>query len=270
MEVGISTASLFRRVFTEDAPVLLRNAGAECCEIFLNTFSEYEPDFVDLLCERIAAQGLRVLALHPQSLQFEPQLFSVYERQRMDAVALFRKILRAGQRLGAKFYVMHGSATLDGAAKNLQLEWLAKQYQALCDIAKEEGMTLTQENVSWCANSYPAFGVHLQERMGNRDLKFTLDCKQAIRAGHMPMDFIDAWGDQIVHWHLCDYTPNPQGGYRWQMPGQGVCDFAALAQALRARGYRGAAMLEVYSDMYEDMDALGESYAHLKSTLQGI
>ncbi|MCL2671234.1 MAG: sugar phosphate isomerase/epimerase [Clostridiales bacterium] len=267
MEVGISTASLFRRAYTEDAPALLRGAGTAFCEIFLNTFSEYEPGYIDLLCERVAAQNLRVLAVHPQSLQFEPQLFSIYDRQREDALMFYRKILHAGQKLGAKYYVLHGSATLGGAAKNIQVERLAKHYQLLCDTAGEYGLTLTQENVSWCNSQTPDFGLRLQEQMGNRDLKFTLDCKQARRAGQEPMAFIEAWGDQIVHWHLCDYAPNPAGGHQWRMPGQGVCDFAALARALRAKGYRGAAMLEVYSDMYSDLDELAASYDYLRNIL---
>ena len=270
MEVGVSTACFFNRVLCEDSPALLRLAGAGLGEIFLNTFREYEPCFIALLKERTEEQGIRIISVHPQSTQFEPQLFSVYERQQKDALAVYRKVLQAAQTLGARYYVMHGSLTLGGAAKNLQIKRMADNYRMLCNIASDYGIQLTQENVSWCANSYPEFGLHLQEEMGSQDLKFTLDCKQAVRAGYDPMRFIETLGGQIVHWHLCDYAPRREGGYFWRLPGQGICDFAALATALRLSGYQGAGMLEVYSDMYADMDELKACRDYLEKQLDCI
>ncbi len=52
MEIGISTASLFRRQFNEDALVTLNQLDARVCEVFLGTYSEYTEEFAKLLKER--------------------------------------------------------------------------------------------------------------------------------------------------------------------------------------------------------------------------
>ena len=52
MKVGISTATFFTRVLTEDSFSVIRRLGADCAEVFLTTWYEYEPSFADLLRER--------------------------------------------------------------------------------------------------------------------------------------------------------------------------------------------------------------------------
>ena len=98
-------------------------------------------------------------------------------------------------------------------------------------------------------------------------MHFTLDVKQAVRSGYAPAAYLDAVGDRLVNVHLCDYAVREDGGYVWRMPGQGACDFAALAQALRAHGYAGPAFVEVYSDMYRELDALFESRAYCEAQM---
>ena len=69
MNVGISTASIFNKAMVEDTPPLLSAMGCRTIEVFLNTFSEYRPDFVRLLRERIDDAGLIVYSVHPMSNQ---------------------------------------------------------------------------------------------------------------------------------------------------------------------------------------------------------
>ena len=85
MQVGISTASFFNRLEVEDALVDLSSHGVRLCEVFLDTYSEYEPSYIDLLARRLAGRSLSVYSVHRMGTQFEPQLFSIQERQRNDA-----------------------------------------------------------------------------------------------------------------------------------------------------------------------------------------
>ena len=85
MEFGISTAAFYRRAATEDALCHIREQGASLCEVYLESFSEYTPDFAHLLRQRADALGLRVVSVHPMGTQFEPQLFSLSVRQHDDA-----------------------------------------------------------------------------------------------------------------------------------------------------------------------------------------
>ncbi len=267
MEIGVSTASYFNRMQVEDALLDIGAHGVGLCEIFLNTFSEYRPAFIDLLCERITAAGLRVFSVHPMSTQFEPLLFSLHSRQRGDAWKLFELVLQAAHKLGASHYVMHGPANLSGAARNLQLGRIAPIFRKMIARAAEYNVTLTLENVSWCVFSKPEYGAALREAVGGRSLKFTLDVKQAIRAGSSPLAFIDAVGDDIVNLHLCDAVTQPDGTYTLTMPGSGTVDFAAIAAALRLRGYVGPAFIEVYSDMFSDISEIYQSLELMRKLL---
>jgi sugar phosphate isomerase/epimerase len=232
--------------------------------VFLNTFSEYEPAFVEMLAERLFAANIEVFSVHPMSMQFEPQLFSIHPRQREDALALFERVLSAGKRLGAKCYVMHGPARLFGGVKNIELARIAPIFLNLAERAQRYGIQLTLENVSWCVFNEPEFGARLQA-LTDGSIKHTLDVKQAVRSGFDPMDYIRAVGEHIINVHLCDATRLPTGGVRYEMPGFGEYDFVSMFNLLSEKGYAGPAFIEVYSDMYEEIPTLYESLSRVNN-----
>ena len=45
MKVGISTATFFTKVLTEDSFSVIKRLGADTCEVFLTTFYEYKDAF---------------------------------------------------------------------------------------------------------------------------------------------------------------------------------------------------------------------------------
>lgn len=83
MKVGISTATFFSKVLTEDSFSVIQQCGGECAEVFLTTYTEYEPAFGDLLQAR--RDGLEIYSVHSLNTQFEPQLFNAAPRTRNDA-----------------------------------------------------------------------------------------------------------------------------------------------------------------------------------------
>ncbi len=270
MDVGISTASIFNKTMVEDVPALLSPMGCRIIEVFLNTFSEYRPDFVRLLRQRIDDAGLSVYSVHPMSSQFESQLFSIHPRQKADALSIYREALNAGRILGATHYVMHGSPHLGGTAKNLELDRIAPIFNELLDVAAEYGITLCLENVSWCFFHTPAFGAELKARLGDHRLKFVLDIKQAVRSGEDPFAFVEAVGEDMANWHLCDYAFDEAGKLSLKMPGQGQCDFLSLGRAMVDKCYNGPAFIEVYSDMYKDLEELKSSFEFMNKTLSPL
>ena len=52
MQIGISTATLFGRLYNEDALPVLNDLNAEVVEVFLETYSEYTESFARLLKSR--------------------------------------------------------------------------------------------------------------------------------------------------------------------------------------------------------------------------
>ena len=270
MNVGISTASIFNKAMVEDIPAILAPLGCREIEVFLNTFSEYRPAFVQMLRRRVDEAGLSVYSVHPMSNQFEAQLFSIHPRQKQDAFSVYRDALNAGRILGATHYVMHGSPHLGGTAKNLEMERIMPVFKELLDVAAEYGITLCLENVSWCFFHAPAFGAELKRRLGDRRLKFVLDIKQAIRSGEDPFAFVEAVGEDLENWHLCDYAFDESGKLSLKMPGQGQCDFLALGKVMVEKGYSGPAFIEVYSDMYRDLSQLKSSFEYIRTTLSTV
>lgn len=264
MVIGISTASIFSRCAVENTPPLLRTLGAEHAEVFLNTYSEYDDPILGELAGSCRDAGVSVYSVHPMSLQFEPQLFSVHPRQQSDALRVYEKVLNACRVLGATHYVMHGAAVLSNGAQNLRVDRLAPKFSDLCRMAEDAGVTLCLENVSWCMLRQPSFALDLQQAMGSHALKFCLDVKQSIRSGVDPAAFVDALGTDIANIHLCDYATTSDG-FIWRMPGQGEYDFTSLAKKLKSIGYRGGAFLEVYNNMYEDYSALANAFKYIKS-----
>lgn len=266
METGISTASIFNRAELYDQPALIKAMGCSLIEVFLNTFSEYEPGFIRGLKDRIEASGLRVYSVHPMSTQFEAQLFSIHKGQKQDALAVYRKVLAAAKTLGAAHYVMHGSPHLGGAAKNLQVERLAPVFEELIEEAQQQGIRLCLENVSWCFFNKPAFGEALKGLLKDSRLGFVLDIKQAARSGEDPFAFLQVMDTQLANVHICDYVPVQQG-VCCKLVGEGSFPFDRLKGELKRIGYKGPAFLELYSDMYRDFAQLRESYQKLKQLL---
>ncbi len=258
VKTGISTASFFDTLMLEDAPALFRQWGVRNAEYYLNSYCEYDPAFVDRLARETEDAGIRVIGIHPMSLQYEPLLFTPHPRQRQDAMKAYELVLRAGERLKADHYVMHGPVVLNGVAKNLQLERLAPIFDTLSDMAEDHGLHLTLENVSYSIMPTPEVGLAIRSLI-KRPLYHTLDIKQAIRAGADPLAFVDALSEYILAVHACDCDFSGEKP-RWCLPPQGGYDFKRLVDALKKKGFDGAVLLEAYSDMYRDKAELKDAY----------
>lgn len=264
LQAGISTASFFNKCMLEDTPKKIANMNVGIIEVFFNTFSEYKQEFVSNLNKRVIDNGLSVYSVHPMGTQFEPQLFSIHERQRSDAEDIFKSALNAANILGAKYYIMHGPANLGGAVRNMNLSRVGAIARRLCDIAGAEGIDISWENVSWCLYNYPEFANELFASANADNLTFTLDTKQAMRSGFTPMEYLLALDRNLVNIHLCDYRLMPGGLAVPQCMGKGDCDFEAIKTHLDSIGYSGPVMLELYSDLYDNDYQLLESYEYIK------
>ena len=256
---GISTASFFDKLMLEDAPALFRQWGVRNAEYYLNSYCEYDPAFIDRLAKETEDAGIRVIGVHPMSLQYEPLLFTPHPRQRSDAMKAYELVLRAGERLHADHYVMHGPVVLGkGVSKNLQLERLAPIFDTLSDMAEDHGLHLTLENVSYSIMPTPEIGKEIRSLI-TRPLYHTLDIKQAIRAGVDPLAFVEAFGTHILAVHACDCDLSGEKP-RYCLPPHGGYDFRRLIDALKGRDFQRSVLLEAYSDMYREISELKDAY----------
>ena len=117
VKLGISTASLFLRKNNEEARPLLNEWGIPYAEVFLTSFSEYNPRFASALA---AGKGeVRVHSVHVLNTQFEPQLYAQHPRVQTDAYDWLKKTMLSAKNLGARHYTFHGIARLKRTFRQL-------------------------------------------------------------------------------------------------------------------------------------------------------
>lgn len=254
MQIGLSTAAYYGRLETEEAAAKVAALGLPCCEVFLETFSEYSPQFGALVKANLG--DTRAVSIHAKTQHFESDIYGQSPRQRADAFGLMERFLDAGKVLGAHVYVYHGPARIRGGRPGFGA-WDEGITRAMA-MARARGIDLSWEVVSWCHLRMPELVGAFRKQWP--DLHYVLDIKQVHEMGQDPMDYIRAMGDRLRHVHVLDFAANG----RLVLPGQGVFDFRAFARALRDNGYTGDVILEPYADVIPNDAALMESIAYLR------
>lgn len=254
MQIGLSTAAFYGRLETEDAAMKVASFGVPCCEVFLETYSEYTRAFGDLVKASLGA--VRAVSIHAKTQHFESDIFGYSARQRADAFSMMEGFLDAGQALGAEIYVYHGPANMRGFTPDFD-RWrdAIERVMALCAL---RGIDFCWEVVSWCHLNNPARVTLFREMWPS--LYFVLDIKQVYELKQDVYAYIDAMGPRLRHVHVLDY--DARGCY--VLPGQGLFDFKKLARALKSSGYTGKIILEPYSDVVPNDEALAHSLLWLR------
>jgi sugar phosphate isomerase/epimerase len=243
MKIGMSSASFYPVVDTEDTIELMKETGFNCGEIFLNCPSEYEIDFIKKLNEKKNECEFDIISVHSFSSSFEPYLFDSYKRRVRDMMSQYKAVCRAAAMLGASFYTFHGMRFQ--GLDTLNMKKVIAVYEELSYIALDNGIKLCQENVSWCLSGNLKFLSMLKEECKS-PVYFTVDIKQAYKAGISPLKYINVMGDRLKNLHLNDRDDK----HVCLLPGQGNVDFSSIKQGLNAINYSGSGIIEVYRENY--------------------
>ncbi|MCM8709776.1 sugar phosphate isomerase/epimerase [Clostridium sp. SYSU_GA19001] len=260
MEIGLSSASFYPEVNTEDSIKLMASLGFTGGEIFLNTPSEYEEGFIDKLVEETLKYNFNVHSIHCCSSQYEPFLFDKYKRRREDMFVYYRKLCRAAKRLGAACYTFHGMRLSN--FNELDKKFIADIYNELSYISMEEGIKLAQENVSWCMSANLEFLKFLNESC-SYPIYFTLDIKQAFKAYIDPQKYIEVFGKNIVNFHINDRDEK----HICLLPGRGNVNYEQIISKLKDMGYDKMAIIEVYRENYGKYTELKETKTLLEKII---
>lgn len=263
MKIGISTASFFPNLYTEEAVSEIAKLGGDVCEVFFASRCEYTADFADVILQNIKKASdfanLQVHSVHALTNQFEPEIFSLNSRAFEDAVATFESVCNVAQIIGAKNYTFHGATMLKKAVKySFNFEHIAKRVNYICDIAKKYGITLCYENVHWAYFCTPEYFTTLKPMCPT--LGATLDIKQAMQSDIDWRLYLDAVKDRLKTVHLCDFDDNGN----LAIPGQGSFDFVTFFKALKDCGFNGPCLMEVYTKSYQNKDQLKHAFEFLK------
>lgn len=261
MKIGISTASFFSKELTEASFNVIKKLGIDTVEVFLSTFSEYKPEFVDGLLS--IKDNIDVYSVHTLNQQFEPELFNPMPRTRGDSETIFKQVCEDAGRLGAKCYTFHGPAKFKRIKYVLDYARIGTRVQELCEFVKKHsnGKTeFTYETVHWTYYNEPDYIAKLSPYT---DCKVCLDIKQIMQSGFDVYEYLKFIGNKLANVHLCDYNENDQ----LALPGKGSFDFVRFFRYLNDNGYTGPAMIEVYANNYSSYDELARSYDYLNECL---
>lgn len=259
MEIGVSTASLYP-LHAEDALAELASLGIKRAEIFANATCEaLDPVLSELLKIR-DENGMKITSFHPFSSPMESVfLFSEYDRRIAEMMELYRSFFVSMNRMGAKIFVLHGAILSSKCPPGHYM----KQFRMLAEAGKEYGITVAQENVSYCMSGDIEFLKLMKKELGEY-ANFVLDLKQARRSGADPLDYADVLGENIVHCHFSDADENGDC-----LPiGSGNFDFEALVKRLRNYGFDGAMIVELYRRNYGGFEELKKSAENLSEIVQ--
>lgn len=252
--IGVSSAC-FYPLETEKALETAGECGFTDLELFLNSPSELEDEFVDKLIAIKEKYNLNIVSLHPFTSFTESYfLFSNYERRFTDTIPLYEKYFSVASRLGADIFVIHG-AKIPGTISD---EEYCRRFAFLIEAGKKYGVRVCHENVVHHRCQSPSYLKMMKDNIGN-DFKVVLDIKQAYRASFSPYEFIDALGDSIVHIHISDRNDESD----CITPLRGVFDFSRLFETMKNIGYDGKYMIELYEWSYGDISEITEAYNRL-------
>jgi len=261
MRAGVSTASLYP-LHAEDAFNELAALGVDTAELFANSTSEAREPVTGLIEQTMKSSGMNIVSFHPFSSPMESVfLFSTYDRRIDEMVTLYREFFGTMRRLGARIFVLHGAIL----SSSCPPEHYIKQFRLLAQAGQEFGVTVAQENVSYCMSGSLDFLKYMKRELGSC-AKFVLDLKQSRRSHEDVFDIIRELGKDIVHLHVSDADSD-----RDCLPiGHGDFDFRRLIQEMNALGYDGAYMVELYRRNYDEYPRLKESVDNLRDIAAGL
>lgn len=261
VKLGISTASLFLLKNNEEALPLLNEWGIPYAEVFLTSFSEYNPRFASALA---AGKGdVKVHSVHVLNTQFEPQLYAEHPRVKADAYDWLKKAMLSAKNLGAHNYTFHGIARLKRTFRE-NLPRTAAETANIFVVCKEYGVRLCYENVEWALYNRP--GIFSELKKGCPGLGGVLDIKQARISGYDWREYLSEMGEDLATVHVSDVG---QDG-KMCLPGKGVFPFRELFERLKDVGFYGAVLIENYSKDYSQLSELRTSFEYLADLAQTI
>lgn len=259
MQLGLSTAAFYGKWETEEAAERIAALGFDCAEVFLQSDSEHTKEFAALVKRNLGS--IPCMSIHPLG-SYENYMAGRPARQVRDAFDRFRRILDAGAEMGAKTFVYHGRNTPQLKPLPWNLGWNIEAIAPMCEEAAQRGMVIGWENVYWCQLTEP--GRVLEAKEALPDVRFTLDIKQAMRAGCDPIEFVSAMGDRLCNVHICDWSEDG----RLCLPGEGIFDFKRLICALHDVGYGGPIILEPYLALIQSDETLMRSAAYMRHIIE--
>lgn len=151
-------------------------------------------------------------------------------------------------------------AGLLGMAEPQQRALTARNIALLADMAKDFGLVLYLESLSWSPLKSIAQQVELLDRAARDNVKLVVDYWHCYSAGETPEVIAGLNPDLIYGVHVCDSLLHDGGVpneviLRDVPTGSGVLDLQAWTDAVKATGYRGWWSCELFCRREQQQDS---------------
>lgn len=235
---------------------LVGESGAKYAEVFFNTHSELEEEYLYRLKAVKDKYSMEIVSVHPYTSIIETFMFFAKNDYKLaDSVKYYENYFKACNILGAKYVVFHGCLC---RARYMDMETYTKYLKILADRARRYDLYISQENVVHYKCGYRDNLSYLADNT-DQNLKFTFDLKQAVRAGESPYEFLDLMGERISHIHISDFDRRADS----LLPGKGEFDVKGLLAYAWEKYHVSTALIEVYNDRMSCREDLSRSLAFL-------
>ncbi|MFF5986719.1 sugar phosphate isomerase/epimerase family protein [Prauserella flavalba] len=189
---------------------------------------------------RVRASGLTVRSVNGDVGDLNRPVDDAGQRERDTHL---RRLLDLTEACGAPALVLPCGALSHEplASLDADLDLVARQLGRASAAAAGRGLAIWVEaphlyRLCWNTELAAALVARLDPAVG-----LVLDTSHLVASGGDPAAFARRFAERITHVHLRDATP----GHINHSIGNGVVDFAATFEALRATGYRGHSSLEL-------------------------
>ncbi len=241
---------------TVEAFKLLQKYGVTNIELFLNTFSELDNEYINKLKKIKDKTKQNIIALHPFTCALESFFFAThYDTRKKDGFDFYKQYFETCNKLEISFFNFHGMHKDVNYPLDIYCENIAK----LRDLGREFNVELCHENVVRCKFGYTKNIIKMRKLL-NDDISFTLDIKQMRRANIKTQDMVNAMGKCVKYLHLSDCDNDND----CTLPGTGNYDFEHLFNCLAQHNFTGDGVIELYSDSFTSVESIISSAQYLQ------
>jgi len=220
--------------------------GAELRRVWDTTAQDFKPDEVREAARIIADHGMAVCSIGSGFGKCDLD----DPKQVSDHMDLLRRAADVGLELGCT--LVRGFAFWDRDQVD-EKPWdrMLAAYEPVPDILEDKGIILGLENEAAC---YVGTSVHTRtflDRLGCERVKAIWDPANHVQdpQGRDVPAYPDGYAlirDDMVHVHVKDAAPGPDGGMPNVFLGMGICRWTEQLQAFKNDGYEGHISLETH------------------------
>ncbi len=256
MNIGVSTGCFYPRK-TIDCLQKVADMGIKFTEVFFNTDSELEEEYLYSLKDVADKNNIKIVSVHPFTSAIETFMFFTKSEYKLaDSVKYYEKYFKACKILGAEYVVFHGCHT---TADYMDMKRYSEILNILRNKRREYGVYISQENVVKFKCGYIENLTELL-KYGNENIRYTLDIKQSFRAKQKLDRIMKLMGDKISHIHISDYSDDGDS----LIPGQGSVNFSEYLKIAEEKYGVKYGLIEIYNDNLDSIKELKKSVKMLQ------